>query len=217
MHERMPGPGRLTPDPFGGLTWESGPGPERVGPVPGQEPAPVSRRRLRLLSEGPRGTATRVSLAARYAAYFLTVLVCSLITHAFLSSAGTTEYGGSLMWFSAMLMFFSAAVGCVMFPSHRRDIFPQMRHYVFGLSVFPGTAIAAIVWALRDIIASPNATSDALTSLLNFAVPAVFITTVVLPPVIFIKALAGYHSLHRSRMDDAEMMALYNRQDPLQR
>lgn len=186
-------------------------------PVPGMTPDPVSRSGLRRHSEGPRGTSTRVSVWLKYAAYFLVVLLASSLTHAFLANAGTTQYGGGLMWFSAMLMFIAAAAGTVFFPNERVSIFAQMRHYVFGYCVFPGTVIAGIIWGLRDMLTSATASADTLTSLMSFAVPAVFITTMIIPPIIFIKALAGYYSLNRSSMDDAEMMSLYNRQDGLQR
>lgn len=181
------------------------------------DPPQESISRARSRSEGPRARSTRVAVGVRYVAYFLTAGIAALLTHAFLSVAGTTAYGGALMWFSATLMFASAAIGTALFPNNRVEIFSQMRHYVFGLCLFPGTAIAAIIWALRDVLTSPTAQADTLASLINFAVPAVFVTTAVLPPIIFIKAIAGYYSLQRSNRSDAEMMAIYNRQDPLQR
>lgn len=199
-------PNSLSYDGGASVTWQAG-----------DQPPLESVKRMRARSEGPRSRSTRLAIVLRYVAYFVTAVVGCLATNAFLTMSGTTSYGGSLMWFSVTLMFVTAAVGTGLFPNNRTEIFSQMRHYVFGLCLFPGTAIAAVIWALRDVLTSPTAQSDTLASLINFAVPAIFVTTVVLPPIIFVKAVAGYYSLQRSRLSDSEMMAIYNRQDPSQR
>jgi hypothetical protein len=36
---------------------------------------------------------------------------------------------------------------------------------------------------------------------------------VVIPPILFVKWLSGIRTLHRSRLDDAETMGLWTRQD----
>lgn len=206
---RMQQGSRLEYDHLGQVSWEAG------RPVPSAPTESIGNARAR--TEGPRSMSTRTSVMLRYVAYFLTVLLCSGITNAFLSAASITAHGGSFMLFSATLMFATAAVATILFPNSRRDILGQMRHYVFGLSVLPGTAIAGIIWALHDMLNSASSSSDTMSTLMGFAIPIVFFTTVIIPPVIFVKAVAGYYSLNRSRMSDAEMMALYNRQDPLQR
>lgn len=192
---------------------------EREGNITRELPPvePMSRARSRQYSEGRRSRSTRITVSLRYFAYFLTAFLCSLGTHAFLSAAGTTSYGGGLMWFSLTLMFATAAVATVAFPTQRMDIIGQMRHYVFGLTAFPGLAIAGVIWALRGVVTSPAASTDTLASLISFAVPAVFVVTVVLPPVVFIKAVAGYHTLNRSNTDDATTLAIFARQDGLHR
>lgn len=176
---------------------------------------PLSRWRLRLHSEGKRAVATRVSVMLRYTAYMFTIIVASSLTHAALTAAGTTSYGGGLMWFSAFLMTTIAAGACVLYPNHRNETIDQYRHYTFGLCVFPGTAIAGVIWALRNVVTSPAAQDDTLASLLGFAVPAIFVCTVVIPPIIFVKLIAGYHTLHKSVATDTEMVSSVTRQDHL--
>lgn len=201
---------RFTHDEFGSANWHFR--PAEHGPA-----QQLSTKELRQHSEGRRASATRMTVYLKYAGFFLATILAALLTNGFLQSAGTTSYGGSLMWFSATIMYVTAAAGTMLFPQNRTEIIAQMRHYVFGLSLFPGTGIAAIIWAMRDILTSPTAGSDTLAALINFAVPAVFITTVVLPPIIFIKAVAGYYSLRRSTATDEEMVASFTRQDMGQR
>lgn len=181
------------------------------------DPAPISRRRLRMLSEGPRGQATRASVYLRYCGYLMAIVAGCTVTGALLGAAGTTEYGGSLLWFSCALMAVVAAGATMAFPNQRAEIIRQMRHYIFGLCLFPAVGIAFVIWALRGVITTPTAAHDTLANLMNFAVPAIFVITVIVPPIVFIKAITGFHTLHRSTRDDGETLAAHTRQDWLQR
>jgi hypothetical protein len=198
---------RFTMDNGGSAQWDLSRNDPPVEPV----------SRLRARSQGPRSLSTRTAVIGKFVGYFFAAVLAAALTNALLVAAGTTSYGGTLMWFSTTVMFVTAAIGTVMFPQNRMEILSQMRHYVFGLSLFPGTAIAVVIWALQDVITSPTASSDTLASLINFAVPAVFVTTVILPPIVFVKAVAGYYSLHRSTMSDEETLSIYTRQGPAQR
>ena len=206
---------RVTVDPAADPNFNT-PSTPLGGPLPAQGPDPITRWRMRLFSEGPGGVGTRGGIMLRYVVYFFTLVGCSLLTSALLSSAGTTAYGGSLMWFCAALMTLVAGVGTLLQPTNRAEIINSYRHYTFGLSIIPATAIAGVIWALRGVLTSPTAANDTMASLLSFAVPAVFVTTLVIPPIIFVKLIAGYHTMNRSKMTDTEMMAMATRNDHLQ-
>lgn len=201
---------KFTHDQGGSATWHFR--PTESGPA-----QTLSTKELRAHSEGPRANSTRFTVYLKYLGFFMVTVLAAVITNGLLVTAGTTSYGGALMWFSACVMYVTAALGTVLFPQNRTEIIAQMRHYVFGLSLFPGVAIASIIWALQDVMSTPTAGNDVLATLINFAVPAVFITTVVLPPIIFIKAVAGYYSLRRSTGSDEDMIASFTRQDQGQR
>lgn len=175
-------------------------------------PGPHRASRIRE-TEGPRGYSTRASVFARYAVYFATVVLCSAVSHACFAHADRWRAGGEWMFFSAMLMFVTGAAGTMFYTNQRNEIIEQVRHYVFGLSVFPGTAIAIVMWASQGLTSSPTSSSDAFTALLGNAIPVVYFCTVILPPLVFVKAMAGIRTLHRSRLDDEEMVAVWTRQD----
>lgn len=174
------------------------------------------RDRIRRI-EGPRGAATRSSIWMRYAAYFGVIIGCSSLTQAVLAKAGTTQNGGLFMLFAVTLMALTAAGGAAVYPTHRDNIVEELRHYLFGLCLYPATGIAVVIWAINSMLSAPTTGQDTMAQLLHFSVPVVFVCTLIIPPVIFIKVVAGATSLHRSQLDDEEMVALYTRQDMHQR
>lgn len=174
------------------------------------------RSRIRT-TEGPRGAATRASIWVRHLVYFGTVLGCCSVTHAALSAAATTQSGGLFMLFAATLMAFVGALGCALYPTHRDNIVEELRHYMFGVCLYPATGVAVVIWAMQSMLNSPTAGTDTMGQLLAFSVPVIFVCTLIIPPVIFIKVVAGAQTLHRSTLDDEELVALHTRQGPLQR
>ena len=104
-----------------------------------------------------------------------------------------------------------------MYPNHRDEIIEHFRHYMFGLCLYPGTGIAAIIWALRSMLDNPTANDDTMMQLLSFSIPVVFACTLIIPPALYIKQVAGAQTLHRSTLDDEEYVAMYTRQDGHQR
>lgn len=173
---------------------------------------PQRASRIREL-EGPRGYSTRTTVFLRYAVYFAVVLICSAVAHACFTHAARWTAGGEWMFFSAMLMFVTGAAGTVFYTNQRNEIIAQIRHYVFGLCVFPGTAIAIVMWAAQGLTTTAATGTDAFTSLLGNAIPIVYFCTVILPPLVFVKAMAGLRSMHRSSRDDEELVRTWTRQD----
>jgi hypothetical protein len=175
-------------------------------------------RRARIARvEGPRGEATRSAIWLRYVGYFLVIITLSSLTQAALGAAGTTHNGGMFMLFAMTLMALTAAFGCALYPTHRDDIIEELRHYMFGLCLYPATGVAVVIWAMQSMLTSPNAEADTMAQLLSFSVPVVFVCTLIIPPVVFIKIVAGAQTLHRSTLDDEEMVNVYTRQGPHQR
>lgn len=177
-------------------------------------PGEVARMRT---AEGPRGYSTRAAVFVRYAVYVLTVVLCSSLSGVMLKASGTTSLGGPFTMGASTAVLFTAALGTALYPTQRQSIIDQMRHYLFGLMLFPSTGIAAVVWAVTSVAAGPTASPDVMIRTLNFSLPAIWACTLIIPLVIFIKVVAGVHTMHRSHLDDEEMVQLYTRMDSHQR
>lgn len=171
-------------------------------------------------NEGPRGWSLRASVPLRYFVYFVTILFCSAVTQwAFSSQAGGSRYdmAGTFMFIAAALMVGTGAVSTWFYAASRREIIAMTRHYVFGVSLLPGTAVALLYRASMGWLRSGEGGGGVFVSLTSNALPLVFFSTVVIPTVVFIGQLAGRRYLERSRMDDQEALALWTRQDGMQR
>jgi len=186
-----------------------------TGPTPAVPTQPLDR--LRMLSEGPRWLSTRATIAARYLTYFLILVLAPALVQALLSQSPSIRHGGQLMWSVSALMLVTGSVASWIYPSQRTEIIAQTRHYLFGMCVVPATGVAGLIWFIEQVLVGPTTQADTLTSLMTFAVPATFVVTLVLPPIVFIKAVAGYYSLNRTNHDDTEVLTIMTRQDGLQR
>lgn len=176
-----------------------------------------SARRSRIYSiEGPRGSVTRGSIWLKYIGFFFAIMIASLMTHGLLHAAQTTESGGKFMLFSAAFTTVTAVLGTVFYPNHRNEIIREMRHYLFGMCLLPATGIATIIWAMQSMLHTSTAQKDTMMQLLQFSVPVIFVCTLIIPPAIFVKYIAGIGSINRAQFDDEEMMSTYTRQDRIQ-
>lgn len=176
-------------------------------------PAPhkVSPREF---SEGPRGISLRASVYMRHAAYFLIVVACSSVSDYCFRQAGQYAIGGKLMFALCVLVFLTAAAGTIFYVNQREEIIEQCRHYVFGLMLLPGTSLALIMWAAQALAGGSAALAqDQFMNIIMIGLPMLYFGTVLIPPVLFVKQLTGIHNMHRSRLDDQEMVAIYARQD----
>lgn len=182
-------------------------------PPPG--PAGAARHAGRIMrNEGPRGRSTRAAVAFRYAAYLGTILVCVAATHAAFAAVPGAASGGWWMLASAAFQLIVAVAGTWFFPNKRPEIVEQARHYVFGMTVFPGTGVALFMWATRAM--SDANSTDIFVSSLNRALPYLYFLPVVLPAIIFVKTVAGLRTLNRVQLDDQELLATLTRNDGLQ-
>lgn len=174
------------------------------------------RARRRLLHEGPRGGSVRAGVWIRYANYFAAIVIGSAIAQACFAGISNAHSGGEWMMLSATFQIVVAAVGSFMFPNRRPEINQQMRSYVFGYTIFPGTGIAVFMWAASHISAGPSGT-DVFVNSLNAALPWLYFLPIILPAIIFVKSVAGMRTIHREQLDDQEIMLTYTRNDPMQR
>lgn len=164
-------------------------------------------------NEGPRGYSTRVAVYLRHAAYFLTLVLCSSLTHYAMQAAGPYSIdGGKVMFFMAALTLAVGALGTIFYANNRNEIIEQARHYVFGLMVLPATGVSLILWVVKGMITA-QANPDAFSQTVDVGLLMVFGAALIMPPVIFMKMMAGIRTLHRSTTDDQEMMQLWSRQD----
>lgn len=178
--------------------------------------SPGEVARLRTV-EGPRGYSTRATVYVRYAAYLLTIVLCSALSQVLMAASNTTRLAGGATFGASTIMLVVAAVGTGLYPTHRQTIIEQMRHYLFGLMLFPATGLTAISWGITTLGMSPSTSPDVMLRSLNGFIPIIWGATLVIPLVIFIKLVAGVHTMHRSQLDDEEMVALMTRMDSHQR
>lgn len=170
-------------------------------------------RRIREF-EGPRGMSARGTLLLRYVNYFLlTLLGCGLTgwaTNGVKYAAG----GGTFMLFSCATIAAVGAGSTLFYVNLRNEIVERVRHYIFGIILLPGTLLAFVLRSLQEW---EWVNEGSLGTTLQAALPAIFLATVVLPAIVFVKEMVGIRTLHRSRLDDEEAVHLWTRHDGLQR
>lgn len=206
-------------DGFGGVP-PNNPPPSNAGQMDMPDPTGGKRRGQdaaekisRMLQfEGPRGYSTRGAIFLRYISYGLVIALASATTQVFTRGGGMAEGGGKWMAIASLVMLVTATVATFFFPHLRPKIIAQLKQYLFGITVLPGTALAALIFMTRDLMGG-----DAFASTLSIGLTMLFVFTVGFPVLIYIKVMSDLRTLYRSTMDDQEAVALYARQDGLQR
>ena len=118
------------------------------------------------------------------------------------------------MLFSCAVISSSGAVATLFYVNLRKEIVERVRHYIFGIILVPGTLLAVTLRALQEW---EWVNEGSLGKTLQAALPAIFLASVVLPAIVFVKELVGIRTLHRTKLDDEESVQLWTRQDDLQR
>ena len=201
----------------------SGGGGAGYGPYPPEHGQPMPHPRMplpapmRKVVEGLRGLSTRTAVRLRYVGYFLTIIIGSATTHWAMSTAGAWASGGWFMFGVSVLMAVTGAVGTWFYVNHRNEILEQFKHYLFGICLIPGSALAVINRLAQGVFDSPTAQQDAFLSATASALPLLVFITVVIPAALFVKMIAGIRHIHRTRLDDQEAMNTYTRTDGLMR
>jgi hypothetical protein len=173
----------------------------------------ATRAASRLMQfEGLRGRSTRASLVFRYISYILTIIAGSALTQGATQGIKYAEGGGVFMLLSITSISVVGAVATLFYVNLRNEIIARVRHYIFGIIIFPGTLLALFLYATASWWGT-----DTFSTTLSTALPVIFLVTVVLPAFIFIKEIAGMRTIYRSTLDDEEAVALWTRQDGLQR
>lgn len=175
-------------------------------------PAPHRGTRI-YTNEGPRGYSTRTAVYLKHVAYFLVLVLCSAITHYAMDAAGPYSIdGGSIMFLLATLTLATAALATMAYAPYRNQILEHVRHYVFGMMVVPGMGISLILWIVKGLVTS-QVNPDAFSRTVDMGLLMVFGAVLIMPPVIFVRLMAGIRTMHRSTRDDQEMMQTWSRQD----
>ena len=174
--------------------------------------APHEASRIAMF-EGPRGYSTRVAVYVRHVAYFLVVVLCSAVTHYAMNAAGPYSIdGGTVMFFMAGLTFAVGALATAGYANHRNEILAQVRMYVFGMMVLPGTGIALVLWLVTGLVAQ-QANPDAFSRTVSLGLLMVFGAVLIMPPVVFLRLMAGIRTMHRTTRDDQEALQQWTRMD----
>jgi hypothetical protein len=153
-------------------------------------------------------------LAIKYVNYFLLVLLGCGLTEYLTSGVRYASKGGMFMLVAVTVVSVVGAGSTLFYVNLRTEIVERVRHYVFGIMILPGTLLAGMIRALQEW---EWVNEGGLGSTLQAALPAIFLASVFLPAMVFIKEMIGIRTLHRTRMDDEESVQLWTRQDGLQR
>lgn len=164
--------------------------------------------------EGLRGYSSRAALAVKYSNYFLCVLLCCGLTGYLTKGVRFASGGGTFMLFSCAVVTVTGAVATLFYVNLRNELVERVRHYLFGLILLPGTLLAMMLRAFQEW---EWANEGSLGGTLRGALPIVFLSSVLLPAIIFVKEIVSVRTLHRNRLDDEESVQLWTRQDGLQR
>lgn len=190
-------------------------------PQPGTSPHPRRRSGVpgdglgrSFWFEGLRGRATRLSIRVKYAVYVLAVVAGSGLTEWLTDGVRYASGGGRFMLASLTLIATTGAISTFFYVNMRAELIEKVRHYVFAVTMVPGILTAAALGAISEW---QYANDGSLGVTLQMALPAVFLATVALPAIIFVKEMLGIRTLHRSKLDDQEAVQLWTRQDGLQR
>ena len=174
-----------------------------VARYPGHDPRGV---------EGPSWRLFDLAPWARALFHFCVVVACTGFVRAVFTDT-SWALASRLMLVSAAVMVITAVIGSWFFPDKRPELTEQLRHFLFQIMLLPSTAVAGILWLMRTFGTNPD-TQDHFLGLLHNSLPIIFLFTVVIPAVIFVKMVASLPFLDRSRVDDEEAIRRWMRQDP---
>jgi hypothetical protein len=192
------------------------PWPERSAATPRQSVVDRATARVGRVRqfEGIRGYSSRATLFLKYVNYFFLILLVCGVTSFATEGVRYATGGGMFMLFSCTTITVTGAVATLFYVNLRREIVERVRHYVFGIVLFPGALLGLLLRALQEW---EWVNEGSLGTTLQAALPAIFLATVLLPAIVFVKEIVGVRTLHRSRLDDEEAVQLWTRQDGLQR
>lgn len=164
--------------------------------------------------EGKRGLSARAALSVKWMVFYLFALLGCGLTEFLTAGTPYATHGGVFMLGSVTLIAAVGAACTIFYVNIRTEIVEKVRHYIFAIVVVPGTLVAGIVRVTQNW---EWINEGSLGSTLQFALPIVFLTTVVLPTFIFVKEMLEIRTIHRSKLDDQEAVQLWTRLDGAQR
>ena len=124
-----------------------------------------------------------------------------------------------MMLYTVAYMGVVAVVGTLFYAESRMKIAEQFRQFTFGIVTLPGAGIAILSRILGSALNTESSEGDQFLSLLTGnGIMLVYFATVVIPAAVFTKyVFGGVRTAHRNGLADEEAIAVYQRQDGMQR
>lgn len=163
-------------------------------------------------AEGPRGVSNRISIILKHFSYFFIIIIFSTFAQYLTNGIAHANDGGLFILYSASIVYIVGSIATVFYANLRKEIVERTKHYAFGIILFPGTLIALLMKTSTAWLGS-----DTFGNTLGQALPVVFLATVIIPALVFVKEMAGIRTLYRTKLDDQEQVTLWTRNDGLQR
>lgn len=163
-------------------------------------------------SEGSRGVSTRLGVLFKYLTYFFLIIIFSSISQFLTNGVPHANDGGMFIFYSTSVVFIVGAVASIFYSNLRKEIVERTRHYAFGIILFPGTLVALLMKLSSNWLGQ-----DTFGNTLGQALPVVFLATVIIPCLVFMKEMAGIRTLYRTKLDDEEQVTLWTRNDGYQK
>lgn len=168
----------------------------------------VSYKVSRILSlEGLRGKSSRYALLLKYISIFISVLLLSSVTQYLTRGVKNVSGGGWFMLSCSTIIFIVGSIATMMYPNMRSELIHKTKFYVMNIICVPGAIFSLLIRFAQNWLGT-----DTLGQTLGIAIPVIFLSTLILPALVYIKEIVGLRGINRSKLDDEEAVLLWTRQ-----
>lgn len=168
----------------------------------------ISYKVSRILSlEGLRGKSSRYALLLKYISIFLSILILSSVTQYLTSGVKNVSGGGWFMLSCSTIILSVGAIATMMYPNMRSELIHKTKFYVINIICVPGAIFSLLIRFAQNWLGT-----DTLGQTLGIAIPIIFLSTLILPALVYIKEIVGLRGVNRSKLDDEEAVLLWTRQ-----
>jgi hypothetical protein len=157
--------------------------------------------------EGIRGLSSRYVLLLKYLTMFFSILILSSLTETLTNGVKNVSGGGWFMLACSTMIFAVGAVATMLYPNIRSEIIHKTKFYVVNVITVPGTIFSILIKTAQSWLGT-----DTLGQTLGIAIPVIFLSTLILPALVYVKEIVGLRGINRSKMDDEEAVLLWTRQ-----
>lgn len=168
----------------------------------------TSSRVSRILAlEGLRGKSSRYSLLLKYVTIFLSVILLSALTQELTKGIKNVSGGGWFMLACSTMIFAVGAGATMIYPNIRGELIHKTKFYVINIICVPGAIFSLLIRSAQNWLGT-----DTLGQTLGIAIPIIFLSTLILPALVYVKEIVGLRGINRSKLDDEEAVLLWTRQ-----